>query len=876
MRASDSTIVGLRRKTVLPALVALLAIAVAGNGRAEPLPFSGTLDVHLALGPFSPLPPLSAPGSPVADVSLAGANHLSSLVLGADAFGPVNGSLPVTSSRTINSMIFTDVANAAGTLSISGGGLAGTLGLSGTMKVCLVFAACAYANITIPLASGFGVGGTQVVPGAVRLTMQHAPWTIGQPAMTIHTPNSNVTTLAFPVGFAHGPASLTSSTAAGGGELQLVTVTKVYSSLTGAFPELPLFATLNLVSHRDSCQDGVDNDGDGLIDWPDDPGCDDAEDGFEQSSALVCDNGLDDDGDTLVDVAEDPGCDDPTDPSELHAAIDCDDGTDNDGDGLVDWPQDPGCEHAGDGSEQSHALVCDNGSDNDGDGLIDWPQDPGCDDSEDPSERSPALICDNGLDDDGDTLVDVADDPGCDDPTDPSEHNPAIDCDDGDDDDGDGQIDWPHDPGCDDAEDGSEQSPTLVCDNGLDDDGDGLVDVAEDPGCDDPNDSSEHTDAIDCDDGADNDDDGLVDILDPGCDDPFDPFEQNCGHVTPLTDNGTEDTAPAVSESRIAWHQWEAGDPEVLLWDGSTVTALTDNTLLDLSPSIAGTMLVWEEWGGSNTRVMRWTGSGAVPLSEVGVDAWSPHTDGAGVVWSQGPSRHLPPEGIYHWDGSDTTRVFGSTEGIAPAISGENIVWETDAGIHMWTGTTTVLIPGSAGGHAPAVSGHQVVWHALDRKHNEIYLWDGSTTQPLTDNKSDDRNADISGNRVVWESAEGIQVWKGGETSLVAGSLGGQLPKIDGIDVVWQALGGSDQEIFLVTLCVACNDGVDNDRDAKIDYDGGFSALGYVAAEPDPQCRDNPWKKNEAAYSPCGLGAELALLLPPLLWLYQRRRKRSL
>ena len=771
MRASDSTIVGLRRKTVLPALVALLAIAVAGNGRAEPLPFSGTLDVHLALGPFSPLPPLSAPGSPVADVSLAGANHLSSLVLGADAFGPVNGSLPVTSSRTINSMIFTDVANAAGTLSISGGGLAGTLGLSGTMKVCLVFAACAYANITIPLASGFGVGGTQVVPGAVRLTMQHAPWTIGQPAMTIHTPNSNVTTLAFPVGFAHGPASLTSSTAAGGGELQLVTVTKVYSSLTGAFPELPLFATLNLVSHRDSCQDGVDNDGDGLIDWPDDPGCDDAEDGFEQSSALVCDNGLDDDGDTLVDVAEDPGCDDPTDPSELHAAIDCDDGTDNDGDGLVDWPQDPGCEHAGDGSEQSHALVCDNGSDNDGDGLIDWPQDPGCDD---------------------------------------------------------------------------------------------------------PNDSSEHTDAIDCDDGADNDDDGLVDILDPGCDDPFDPFEQNCGHVTPLTDNGTEDTAPAVSESRIAWHQWEAGDPEVLLWDGSTVTALTDNTLLDLSPSIAGTMLVWEEWGGSNTRVMRWTGSGAVPLSEVGVDAWSPHTDGAGVVWSQGPSRHLPPEGIYHWDGSDTTRVFGSTEGIAPAISGENIVWETDAGIHMWTGTTTVLIPGSAGGHAPAVSGHQVVWHALDRKHNEIYLWDGSTTQPLTDNKSDDRNADISGNRVVWESAEGIQVWKGGETSLVAGSLGGQLPKIDGIDVVWQALGGSDQEIFLVTLCVACNDGVDNDRDAKIDYDGGFSALGYVAAEPDPQCRDNPWKKNEAAYSPCGLGAELALLLPPLLWLYQRRRKRSL
>ncbi len=125
---------------------------------------------------------------------------------------------------------------------------------------------------------------------------------------------------------------------------------------------------------------------------------------------------------------------------------------------------------------------------------------------------------------------------------------------------------------------------------------------------------------------------------------------------------------------------------------------------------------------------------------------------------------------------------------------------------------------------------------------------------------------------MVWESADGIQVWQGGETSLIAGSLGGQLPKIDGIDVVWQASDGSDNEIFLVTLCVACNDGVDNDGDAKIDYDGGLSALGYVAAEADPQCGDNPWKKGEAAYNPCGLGVELALLLPALLWLRLRRK----
>jgi hypothetical protein len=412
-------------------------------------------------------------------------------------------------------------------------------------------------------------------------------------------------------------------------------------------------------------------------------------------------------------------------------------------------------------------------------------------------------------------------------------------CSDGLDNDGDGLTDYPDDPGCDDAEDDSEQSSFLVCDNGLDDDGDGLADVAEDP----------------------------------GCDDPFDPFEQNCGHVSPLTDNGTEDAAPAVSDSKIAWHQWEAGDPEILLWDGSTVTALTDNALWDLSPSMAGTMLVWEEWGGSDARVMRWTGSSAVPLSEVGLDAWSPHTDGVGVVWSQGPSRTLPPEGVYHWDGSTIAQVFGSAGGIAPAISGENIVWETGAGIHMWNGTTTVLIPGSAGGHAPAVSGQKVVWHASDGGDDEIYLWNGSTTQALTDDAAEDRNADISGNRVVWASDAGIEVWQSGDTSLIPGSAGGQFPKIDGIDVVWQAMDASDNEILLTRLCVACNDGVDNDGDEKIDYDGGFSALGYVAAEADPQCIDKPWKKSEAPYKPCGLCAELALLLPPLMWLWRRRSR---
>ena len=56
---------------------------------------------------------------------------------------------------------------------------------------------------------GFGIGGTATFPGPVSVTMQNAPWTIGQPTMTLHTPNSTITTpwIPIPGGFAHGGRS---------------------------------------------------------------------------------------------------------------------------------------------------------------------------------------------------------------------------------------------------------------------------------------------------------------------------------------------------------------------------------------------------------------------------------------------------------------------------------------------------------------------------------------------------------------------------------------------------------------------------------------------------------------------------------------------
>lgn len=137
-----------------------------------------------------------------------------------------------------------------------------------------------------------------------------------------------------------------------------------------------------------------------------------------------CGDGLDNDGDGLVDLA-DPGCDDAADISEKDASLPCDDFQDDDGDGLVDFPADPGCDSPTDASESTPSLVCDDGIDNDGDGGADVAGDPGCADVSDPSERDPSLVCDDGIDNDGDGLVDHGEDPDCTSPLDPSEDSIA-------------------------------------------------------------------------------------------------------------------------------------------------------------------------------------------------------------------------------------------------------------------------------------------------------------------------------------------------------------------------------------------------------------------------------------------------------------------
>ena len=111
-------------------------------------------------------------------------------------------------------------------------------------------------------------------------------------------------------------------------------------------------------TQKPQCSDGKDNDGDGMIDFPDDLGCTSPTDNSEDSApAPQCMDGRDNDGDGKIDYPNDPGCvapqqDDETDDCPTGPSCpQCADGKDNDGNGLIDYPQDPGCQSAADPDE---------------------------------------------------------------------------------------------------------------------------------------------------------------------------------------------------------------------------------------------------------------------------------------------------------------------------------------------------------------------------------------------------------------------------------------------------------------------------------------------------------------------------------------------
>jgi len=316
----------LRFAVPIAALVACaMLLGAARSGTA--MPFTGELSIQILT-----LDPLATSGSGTSVVTARNGAHLAALEVAGNVFSGASLGIPVTDplAYPIRGLQATIANEAASFAETAAGRLAGSMPLRGSVKVCL-FGACsaAIANILVPLAP-IGTGGSTFVSAAVNLTVRGAPWTTG--TATIGTVSVQ--------GAARGPAGAASSTAQLDGQLNMVTPVFVSTNIAPS-AVVPVFGFLrlgfgSLVSPL--CDDGIDNDEDGLVDFPDDPGCGDENDESETDPLAVCDDDRDNDLDGLIDYPADPGCGSLADSSEapdFRCDVETDRPTYGDGDTVV-------------------------------------------------------------------------------------------------------------------------------------------------------------------------------------------------------------------------------------------------------------------------------------------------------------------------------------------------------------------------------------------------------------------------------------------------------------------------------------------------------------------------------------------------------------
>jgi hypothetical protein len=260
---------------------AAVVLAAAGTAGAAPLNWEGTLLTQIAN-----LPTLQSSGGGVATVNGSAGTipaHLDTLRLAASR-GHVTGTGtniitdPETAGNGIAAIVL-DFQPGTGTLGPISGAIASTAALTqntmpigGIAKLCLISTVCtdylplvltqpttngarfqvntATPNQLTPNAlqgkrlgiagtgvKGVGIGGLVTVGGfsAIRISVEAAPWTV-KTATAIDQTDDNTGLAAFHnvtrMGFAHGPASGTTSTAQTSGVLQVVTPAQVRTNLS--------------------------------------------------------------------------------------------------------------------------------------------------------------------------------------------------------------------------------------------------------------------------------------------------------------------------------------------------------------------------------------------------------------------------------------------------------------------------------------------------------------------------------------------------------------------------------------------------------------------------------------------------------------------
>jgi hypothetical protein len=240
------------RNLIRLSITAIAVLGLVGSASAAPLNWEGT--TILKLGDF---PEAKLTGGGVATINdSSGLGHLESLRVSASR-GNIEASFtqlvtdPETQGNGIYAIQYVGLEGGTGTFEPISGFLAstatsfnGVVPVRGLVKLCLFSTVCssfAAINLTTTSANatiGIGIGGlltVTILGGFARLSIEGKPWQLKTGTVIDHitTPENELQTfidITF-MGFAHGPNSITTSTADVGGVVQLVSPTQVRTDL---------------------------------------------------------------------------------------------------------------------------------------------------------------------------------------------------------------------------------------------------------------------------------------------------------------------------------------------------------------------------------------------------------------------------------------------------------------------------------------------------------------------------------------------------------------------------------------------------------------------------------------------------------------------
>ena len=256
-----------RRRTRLGALLATCPLALAGAAPASVLEYRGTITVDF--GNLGPVPvtamgvvtanPFGNPDFPTMT------QHLSTITFATVNFQERN-TVPVTDPEVTNTIPSVVVTASLGTgflnsISAAAANTAFTvsrnLPVLGLARICLT-GGCGIIPKALKLklnthlpgstTAGVGVGGQLTIGGGgtIRLSLENAPWTLKTRTLRSQTANGGFRSLR-QHGYAHGPASTTTSTLANSGVLQLIAPVQIHAiGLPGNALKIGIFNVLRL------------------------------------------------------------------------------------------------------------------------------------------------------------------------------------------------------------------------------------------------------------------------------------------------------------------------------------------------------------------------------------------------------------------------------------------------------------------------------------------------------------------------------------------------------------------------------------------------------------------------------------------------------